>query len=222
MSQPILITGRWRPANASSTFRAENPTTREPLDEFPVSTWDDCDEALRVASEAFHARWVNDWPPERRHDPSEFAAFLDEYAARIEARKSDIVEMAHRETGLPVSPRLADNELPRTTNQLRQAAAAAREGAWALPTIDKQNNIRSMYGPIGPVIVFGPNNFPLAFNSIAGGDFAAAIAARNPVIAKGHTSHPGTTLPVAPETQASAEKNGLAASWMQRLYRTSH
>src|SRR5207253_10086141 len=109
-------------------------------------------------------------------------------AARIEANKPTIVEMANRESGLPVSPRLADNELPRTTSQLRQAAAAAREGAWALPTIDKQNNIRSMFGPIGPVIVFGPNNFPLAFNSVAGGDFAAAIASGNPVRSEEHTS----------------------------------
>src|SRR5437764_10973985 len=222
MSQPIFIAGRWRPATASSTFRADNPATREPLDEFPVSTWDDCDEALHVASSAFHSRWVNDWPPEKRHDATEFAAFLDEYAARIEARKAEIVEMAHHETGLPISPRLADNELPRTTNQLRQAAAAARDGAWALPTIDKQNNIRSMYGPIGPVIVFGPNNFPLAFNSVAGGDFAAAIAAGNPVIAKANTSHPGTTMLLAQEAQAAAEKIGLAPGWIQLLYRTSH
>src|SRR5438045_6640433 len=121
MVQPILINGRWRAAYASSAFRAENPATREPLDEFPVSAWDDCDEALRVASEAFHGRWVNDWPPEKRHDPTEFAAFLEEYAVRIEAREAEIVEMAHEETGLPISPRLAENELPRTTNQLRQA-----------------------------------------------------------------------------------------------------
>jgi NADP-dependent aldehyde dehydrogenase len=222
MAQPILIAGRWRPANASGTFRAENPARREALDEFPVSTWEDCDEALRVAASAFHARWVNDPSPEMRHDPAEFAAFLDDYAARIEARKAEIVEIANRETGLPISPRLADNELPRTTNQLRQAAAAARDGAWALPTIDKQNNIRSMYGPMGPVIVFGPNNFPLAFNSIAGGDFAAAVATGNPVIAKANTSHPGTTLLLAQEAHAAAERAGLAPGWIQLLYRTSH
>jgi alpha-ketoglutaric semialdehyde dehydrogenase len=222
MTQPVLIAGQWRPANASSTFRAENPATREPLDEFPVSTWQDCDEALRSASDAFHSRWVNDCPPDTLHDTSQFASFLDEFAARIEGRKAEIVATASRETGLPASPRLADNELPRTTNQLRQASAAAREGAWALPTIDKPNNIRSMYGPIGPVIVFGPNNFPLAFNSIAGGDFAAAIATGNPVIAKANTSHPGTTLLLAKEAQAAAEKVGLPKGWIQLLYRTSH
>jgi NADP-dependent aldehyde dehydrogenase len=221
-AQHVLIAGYWRPAFASGTFRTENPVAREPLDEYPVSTWEDCDEALHVASSAFQGRWINDWPPAMRSDPEEFAAFLENYAARIEARKDEIVQMAHQETGLPVSPRLADNELPRTTNQLRQAAAAAREGSWALPTVDTKNNIRSMYGPLGPVVVFGPNNFPLAFNSIAGGDFAAAIAAGNSVIAKANTSHPGTTRLLAEEAHAAAERVGLAPGWIQLIYRTSH
>lgn len=221
-TQPVLIANQWRPANSSGSFRAENPATREQLDEYPISTWADCDEALQAASVAFHQRWVNDWPPEKRHDVSQFANFLEAFATRIEANKTAIVEMANRESGLAISPRLADNELPRTTSQLRQAAAAAREGAWALPTIDKANNIRSMFGPIGPVIVFGPNNFPLAFNSVAGGDFAAAIATGNPVIAKANTSHPGTTLLLAKEAQAAAEEAGLPAGWIQLIYRTSH
>ncbi len=112
--------------------------------------------------------------------------------------------MAHAETGLPASPRLAEVELPRTVNQLRLAAAAAREGSWQHATIDTKANIRSRYAPIGPVCVFGPNNFPFAFNSVAGGDFAAAIAAGNPVIAKANTSHPGTTQRFAQLAQKAA------------------
>jgi NADP-dependent aldehyde dehydrogenase len=214
MSAPVLIAGRWRPANASSTFRAENPATREPLEEYPVSTWQDCDEALTAAAEAFEQM--------RRMSAEKFAAFLEAFAARIEARKDEIVSLANLESALPASPRLADNELPRTTSQLRQAAAAAREGSWALPTIDTKNNIRSMLGPIGPVVVFGPNNFPLAFNSASGGDFAAAIAAGNPVIAKANTSHPGTTRLLAEEAHAAAQATGMPAATVQLLYRTSH
>ena len=115
------------------------------------------------------------------------------------ARKAELVEQAHLETALPASPRLADVELPRTINQLRQAADAALEGSWALPTIDTKLNIRSVLAPIGPVAVFGPNNFPFAFNGAAGGDFAAAIAAGNPVIAKGHPLHAGTSRMLAEE-----------------------
>ena len=112
--------------------------------------------------------------------------------------------------------------MPRTTNQLRQAAAAARDGRWALPTIDADANIRSIHGPIGPVVVFGPNNFPFAFNGISGGDFAAAVAAGNPVIGKGHTSHPATSRMFAEEAAAAANETDMPAGFVQILYRTSH
>src|SRR5687768_115576 len=148
--QSVLIAGRWRPANSTSTFRAENPATREPLpDQYPISSWQDCDEALGAAAGAFEV--LRSLPAER------LAAFLDTFADRIESRKDEIVRMASLETALPASPRLADNELPRTTGQLRQAAVSARDGMWALPTIDEKNNICSMFAPIGPVAVFGPN-----------------------------------------------------------------
>jgi len=49
-----------------------------------------------------------------------------------------------------------------------------------------------MLRPIGPVVVFGASNFPLAF-SVAGGDTASAFAAGNPVIVKAHHAHPGTS-----------------------------
>src|SRR5690606_33082465 len=111
----------------------------------------------------------------------------------IEGEAERLVEAAHLETGYPREPRLAKVELPRTTSQLRQAAEAAREGSWAQATIDTSNHLRSCLAAIGPVMVFGPNNFPFAFNSAAGGDFASAIAAGNPVIAKANTSHPATT-----------------------------
>jgi NADP-dependent aldehyde dehydrogenase len=215
MNAPVLIAGRWQPSRCTGTFRAENPAKREPLaDEYPVSSWQDCDEALAAAAQAAEQM--------RSLTGEQIAAFLDAFAARIEARKDELVKIANLETALPASPRLADNELPRTTGQLRQAAAAAREGSWALPTIDAKNNIRSILGPIGPVAVFGPNNFPFAFNSAAGGDFAAAIAAGNPVIAKSNSSHPGTTKLLAEEAFAAAQATGMPAATVQLLYRTSH
>src|SRR5436190_16042057 len=125
------------------------------------------------------------------------------------------------ETALPVEPRLASVELPRTTNQLRQAADAAREGSWALLTLDVALNIRSRYAPIGPVAVFGPNNFPFAYNSVAGGDFAAAIAAGNPVIAKANPSHPGTTRLLAEAAFDAVRYSGLPHAMVQLVYRLS-
>lgn len=215
MPVPILIAGQWRASHSSGTFRAENPSTKEPLpEEYPVSTWADCDAALSAAAAA-HEKL-------RQAGPEPLAKFLEAYAAAIESRADNLVAIAHAETGLPQAPRLKDVELPRTANQLRQAAAAAREGSWALPTIDTKLNIRSCLASIGPVWVFGPNNFPFAFNSIAGGDFAAAIAAGNPVIAKANTSHPGTTRLFAEIAQQVAEQTGLPPGTVQLIYRTSH
>ena len=213
--QKVLIAGRWIESTGSAKFQAVNPKTTEPLpDEYPISPWAEIERALEAAADA--ARVVANWPGER------FAAFLEKYAERIERKSAELVAVANQETALPVAPRLKDGELPRTTNQLRQAAAAARDGSWVTATIDKASNIRSQFGPIGPVAVFGPNNFPFAFNSIAGGDFAAAAAAGNPVIAKGHSAHPGTTRLFAVEAQAAAEETGMPAGFVQLIYRTGH
>ncbi len=145
-----------------------------------MSTWADCEAALDAASKA---------ATELRHlSPEKIATFLTHYAERLEKRADELVELANRETGLPQRSRLAEVELPRTTDQLRQGAAAALEGSWALPTIDTKLNIRSVHAPLGPVLIFGPNNFPFAYNGVSGGDFVAAIATGNPVIAKG--AHP--------------------------------
>ena len=213
--EKVLLNGQWRESNASGSFRAENPTTKSPLPpEYPVSTWGDCNTALTAASAAAGQL--------RSIKPDQIASFLEDFAKRIEARKEDLVAIAHEETALPKAPRLADVELPRTTGQLRTAAAAAREGTWSCPTIDSKNNIRSCFAPLGPICVFGPNNFPFAFNSASGGDFAAAIAAGNPVIAKANSSHPGTTKLLAELAHEAVMATGLPPATVQLLYRTSH
>ena len=210
-NQPVLIAGQWRAANSNGVFRAENPAAGETLpEEYPVSAWADADAALDAAVAA--AGKLRDAPAEQ------IAQFLSLFADRLEARAAEIVDRAHLETALAKAPRLSQVELPRTTGQLRQAAAAVREGSWALPTIDTKLNIRSCFGPIGPVVVFGPNNFPLAYNCVSGGDFAAAIAAGNPVIGKAHPSHPGTTRLLAEEALAAALAAGLPPATVQLIY----
>ncbi|MBA62019.1 MAG: ketoglutarate semialdehyde dehydrogenase [Planctomycetaceae bacterium] len=213
--EKVLIAGRWREANALSSFQAANPANRELLEpQYPVSAWEDCDEALNAAVTASVAL--------RDISGAQIADFLEAYADDIELNAEAIIDMAHAETAYPKETRLAGGEMPRTTNQLRQAAAAARDGSWALPTIDTAAGIRSVYGAIGPVCVFGPNNFPLAFGSASGGDFAAAIAAGNPVIAKANSSHPGTTRLFAECAQRAAEATAMPAGMVQLIYRTSH
>jgi NADP-dependent aldehyde dehydrogenase len=209
--EPVLLAGAWRPAHATSTVRAENPATATPLEgEFPVSSWQDIDTALIAAAEAAIAL--------RATPPEALAAFLEAFAANIESRAEALVARAHAETALPIAPRLRDVELPRTTTQLRQAAAAAREGSWQQAVIDTKANIRSHYAPVGPVVVFGPNNFPFAFNGVAGGDLAAAIAAGCPVLAKGHPLHPGTTQLLAQCAADALAASDLPPATVQMLY----
>jgi NADP-dependent aldehyde dehydrogenase len=212
--EPVLIDGQWRPAQQVGTVRAVNPANGERLPfEYPISSWADCDAALRAAAAA--ATQLAAMPPGVVGD------FLGRYADRLAANADAICEQAHSETGLPVKPRLAEVEMPRTILQLRQAAAAAREESWRLATIALASNIRSGYSAIGPVAVFGPNNFPLAFNGISGGDFAAAIAAGNPVIAKAHPSHPRTSQLMAQQAHDASRDVGLPAGTVQLLFKTS-
>jgi NADP-dependent aldehyde dehydrogenase len=213
--EKILVDGKWREAAASSTFAASNPATGSVLPgEYPVSTWPDCDAVLDAAVEA--ARQL------RAASGAEIAGFLEAYAAAIEGRAPDLVATAHAETGLAASPRLKDVELPRTTTQLRQAAAAARDGSWMSAVIDSKANIRSYFAPAGPVVVFGPNNFPFAFNGVSGGDFAAAIAAGCPVIAKAHPLHPGTSRLLAECALEALSASGLPPATVQMLYSVSN
>jgi 2,5-dioxopentanoate dehydrogenase len=213
--EPVLLAGEWRQAsNPTGAFSAVDPSTREPLEErYPVSGLDDVERACAAALETVVAL--------RRMPPDSIARFLEGYAARIEARAETLVAQAARETGLPASPRLRLVELPRTTDQLRQGAAAVRDRSWCHATLDTRNDIRSFYAPLGgPVVVFGPNNFPFAFNSVSGGDFVAAVAAGNPVIGKANTGHPGTTKLLAEEALAAARDCGLPPAFVQLIYRT--
>ena len=97
-----------------------------------------------------------------------------------------------------------------------------RKAPGPLATIDFKPNIRSiLHAAIGPVFIIGPNNFPFAFNAISGGDFASAIAAGNPIIAKGHPGHPATTRIFAEEAFAALGESGLPLSMVQLIYHMS-
>jgi NADP-dependent aldehyde dehydrogenase len=207
----IFVAGAWRPATAVDTFRAFDPSTGRPRDTaWPVSGWADVDAALEAATAA--ARTLATLPDEMR------AAFLERYAARLEAKAADLVAAAHAETGLAVKPRLADVELPRMLDQIRQAAAAAREGTWRMAMLDTPRNIRSAAFGLGPVVVFPPGNFPFAYGAVTGGDFAAAIAAGNPVIAKAHPGCPSVSLAAAREAAAALAETGLPPATVQLLH----
>lgn len=216
MIHPVLVGGRWREArDPAGDFGPVDPSTGEPIPEiYPVSSWPDLAEALEAGAAAA--------APLAQAGPDRVAAFLEDLADGLERRADSLVAAAHRETGLPAEPRLRSVELPRTTGQLRQAAAACRERSWRRATVDTRLGLRSMLAPLGgPVAVFGPNNFPFAFNAAGGGDFAAALAAGNPVIAKANPGSPGTTRIMAEAAAESLDRAGLPGASVQAVYHFS-
>src|SRR5579862_40012 len=196
---------------------ATNPTTGEHLQPgFIPATVEEVDIAARLAAEAFDSY--------RRISGRDRGALLRTIATKIEAIAGDIIERAELETAL-TSARL-QTETARTVGQLRLFAQVAEEGSWVNARIDLADpnrkplpkpDIRSMLGPLGPVVVFGASNFPLAF-SVAGGDAASALAAGNPVIVKAHPAHPGTSELVGRAIQESVRECGLPEGVFSLLF----
>jgi NADP-dependent aldehyde dehydrogenase len=197
-----------RRVSGASTFRARSPldgSTLEPA--FQMAGEADVDAALAAADRAFESFRLT--TGETR------AALLDRIAAEIEALGDALVRRAHLETGLPEARILS--ERARTVAQLRLFAAAARDGSWVDARIDcalpdrqplPRPDLRRMLMPVGPVVVFGSSNFPLAF-SVAGGDTASALATGNTVVVKAHSGHPGTSELVGGAIARAVEASGL-------------
>ncbi|MEM7351594.1 MAG: aldehyde dehydrogenase (NADP(+)) [Acidobacteriota bacterium] len=197
-----LIAGEWIAGN--DTFDS-TPATGDSYSFFNA-TPKLADQAAEAAAAAF--------PVYRDLSRQERAALLEAIATELEAAGDEITHHAECESGLPAA-RL-QGELGRTTGQLRQFAQHILAGDYlerratsALP--DRQPlprpELRLMMRPIGPVVVFGASNFPLAF-STAGGDTASALAAGCPVIVKGHPAHPATGEAVAAAILAALQATG--------------
>jgi NADP-dependent aldehyde dehydrogenase len=149
---------------------------------------------------------------------------LEAIATQIEALGDALIQRAHAETALPLA-RL-QGERGRTCGQLRLFAEVVRNGSWADVRIEPalparqplpRPELRRALIPLGPVVVFGSSNFPLAF-SVAGGDTASALAAGCPVVVKAHPAHPGTSELVAGAIIAALKQCGLPAGIFSLLH----
>lgn len=145
----------------------------------------------------------------------EKGAFLETLAEILESYRAEIVPLAVKESNLPEGR--INGELGRTTGQIKLFANLVKEGSWVEATVDPADpgrqplpkaDIRRMLTPLGPVVVFGASNFPLAF-STAGGDTISALAAGCPVIYKAHPAHPETSKKVAECIAEAITKSGL-------------
>ncbi|MGA2853429.1 MAG: aldehyde dehydrogenase (NADP(+)) [Verrucomicrobiota bacterium] len=199
------------------TVHAVSPLDSMPLPaEFHQSGENEVDAAMELAEQAFRAY--------RETNGEQRAVFLERIADEIMALGDDLIQRAHQESGLPEG-RLT-GERARTTGQLKLFAQVVREGSWVDARIDTaipdrqplpKPDLRRMLIPIGPVIVFGSSNFPLAF-SVAGGDTASALVTGNPVVVKAHSGHPGTSELVATAIRRAVTACGVPAGVFSMLH----
>ena len=150
-------------------MNVENQTT------FYEASNEELELAVNLASSAF-----KDY---RKTTGKQKALFLNTIADELLALDELLIETYCSETGLPEGR--AKGERGRTVGQLRSFASLVHEGSWVEASIDSADpertpapkpDLRKMLIPIGPVVVFGASNFPLAYCT-AGGDTAAALAA---------------------------------------------
>src|SRR5690606_19920256 len=195
-------------AVGTKTFNTFNPQLH--IDNEPIyteATTEEINAAVTLASQAFKTF--------RNISGEQKAAFLNAIAAEIMALDSELIETYCSETGLPEGR--AIGERGRTVGQLRAFAELVQEGSWVEASIDTaqperkpmpKSDIRKMLVPLGPVVVFGASNFPLAYSTV-GGDTAAALAAGCPVLVKSHPMHAGTGELVASAIIKADEKTGM-------------
>jgi 2,5-dioxopentanoate dehydrogenase len=190
------IVGFTRSAQGTKTYRGFDPRAAAALEPaFHEADRSEVDRALDLAEAAASEL--------RTAGSARIAGLLTAISEEILALGDALVERAAAESGLDLD-RLK-GERGRTTGQLKLFAEIVKEGSWVDARLDTplpdrkplpRPDLRRMLRPLGPVVVFGASNFPLAF-SVAGGDTASALAAGNPVIVKAHPAHPGTSELVA-------------------------
>lgn len=195
-------------SKGTETFKAFNPSTLQEIEnEFYTATTEELNEAVKLADEAFPV--YSRLPQKRR------AEFLNAIAEEILNLGDELLERASQETALPIAR--FQGERGRTVGQLKMFANLLEEGSWVEASIDTaipdreplpKPDVRRYLKALGPVVVFGASNFPLAF-STAGGDTASALAAGCPVIVKSHPAHPGTGELVASAIIKAAEITGM-------------
>lgn len=195
-------------AEGNKTYKTFNPQLNiENEHTFYEATSDEINEAVELAAKAFKSF--------RHTSGKQKADFLNAIADEILALDDELINVYRSESGLPEGR--AKGERGRTVFQLRSFADLVAEGSWVEATIDTaipdrqplpKSDIRKMNIPLGPVVVFGASNFPLAY-STAGGDTAAAFAAGCPVIVKSHPMHAGTGELVASAIIKAANKTNM-------------
>ena len=205
----------------SREFHGINASTGEVVGPtFYEATTDEVDSALTWAKSAF--------PKYRKISDLDRAQFLMAIIDEINAIGDILIQTACAESGLPEAR--ITGERGRTTGQIKAFADFISNDQWrkeihdpALP--DRQPlpkpDLFQKQIPLGPSVIFGASNFPLAF-SVAGGDTMSALAAGCPVVFKAHPAHPNTCELIGTAIQKAAQKTHMPEGVFSMIHATSH
>jgi NADP-dependent aldehyde dehydrogenase len=165
-------------------FHAVNPATGDQFGpKVSEATVEDVAEAAALAAAAY--------PVFAGLSPEARATFLETVADEIVAIGDVLIETAMADPACPVPVWRASVAAPWASSSCSPPSCARaiprRHHRSGLPERAPlpRPDLRRVNVALGPVVVFGASNFPLAF-SVAGGDTASAFAAGCPVLVKGH------------------------------------
>lgn len=195
-------------AESSAFFRTFSPANNS---ENPWKIWVASESEIERALEKAHAAATEFGTMSDKKR----SVFLEAIAEEINSIRTEILDTYVKESGL--SPARAEVEMKRTLHQLHSFAEFITSGNWKKVSIDvgipdrtplPKPDLRKTLIPLGPVVVFGASNFPLAYSTM-GGDSVSALAAGCPVIVKAHPMHAGTGELVASAVIKAAIKTKM-------------
>ena len=187
---------------------------------FPDATFDCIDQTLESAHSCFIE--FSKKKAEQR------AAFLRRIADNLEKHRNSVIETAEQETSLGLM-RL-EGECSRTIDQIRLFATLAEKEKWKEISTEVAEPFRTpspkpeMYKanhPIGPVVVIGACNFPLAI-SVVGTDTTSALAVGCPVVVKSHPRHAQTCQLLADLVNLAKKESNMPEGCFTLLHGESH
>ncbi len=165
---------------------------------YPDASPEEINQAMNHAMESF--------PRFRRLPGSKRAQLLFEIRKELCKHKDTIISTANQETSLG-EVRLT-MEFNRTISEIERFAKLCEQNIWGnFKDNLKPKNIACEIEmlPVGPVVVIGACNFPLAI-SVVGTDTMSALMVGCPVVVKSHPGHPKTCEILASTVFRAIEK----------------
>lgn len=199
---------------AKQNFYSTNPSlNQQNTSAFPIATNEEVEHALTLSINSFYSFSSS--------KPSDRSKLLELIAEELELNKSIIAKAYCKESGLLLSR--FEIEFKRTYDQLFLFSNFLKTPNFELlsETLSEQNNsiphLVKKHIAIGPIVIFGASNFPLAYSTI-GGDTVSALAAGCPVIVKAHPFHPETSFLVGEAINNAILKTNFSHGIFSQLF----